>query len=101
MSDLSLDQDLLRILCCPACRRDLDYDWSVPELSCLRYRHTYPILDGIPIPFPVDVKSKLHEAHRDPLLQRVEYQGLHQTIRMNPRWPPVFDAPFKWLGSEN
>jgi ubiquinone/menaquinone biosynthesis C-methylase UbiE/uncharacterized protein YbaR (Trm112 family) len=61
VSDLSLDQDLLRILCCPACRRDLDYDWSVPELSCLRCRHTYPILDGIPVLFPVDVKSKLHE----------------------------------------
>jgi ubiquinone/menaquinone biosynthesis C-methylase UbiE len=54
-------QDLLDILCCPACRGDLDYRPDDAELHCAPCGFTFPIVDGIPVLFPTDVKSRMDE----------------------------------------
>lgn len=56
-----LPQDLLDILCCPACRGDLDYRPDAAELRCAPCGFTYPVVDGIPVLFPTDVKSSMDE----------------------------------------
>ena len=61
MSTTILDSQLLDMLCCPACRGDLSYDSRRSELSCAPCGFTYPIVDGIPILFPTDVKSRFEE----------------------------------------
>jgi ubiquinone/menaquinone biosynthesis C-methylase UbiE len=56
-----LEPDLLEILCCPACRGELDYAPAAAELSCRPCGFTYPIVDGIPVLFPLDVKARFQE----------------------------------------
>lgn len=46
------------LLCCPACRGDLDQQETLAELHCPSCEFTFPISDGIPILFPCDVKAK-------------------------------------------
>jgi ubiquinone/menaquinone biosynthesis C-methylase UbiE/uncharacterized protein YbaR (Trm112 family) len=60
-----VDPKLLEILCCPACRGPLGHDAESAELRCRPCAHTYPIVDGIPVLFPLDVKS-----HMDELFER-------------------------------
>ena len=58
MSEYPIDVELLDILCCPACRGQLEYQVEQAELSCEPCGHVYPIVEGIPVLFPTDVKSR-------------------------------------------
>ncbi|HUU47005.1 MAG TPA: Trm112 family protein [Acidobacteriota bacterium] len=44
-----LDPELLKILVCPACKGELDYDAPNAVLDCPRCRLRYPIDDDVPI----------------------------------------------------
>ena len=44
-----LSQDLLDIIVCPACRKDLTYSEVKQTLTCTGCHRIYPIKDGIPI----------------------------------------------------
>ena len=44
----ALTEELLRILCCPACRGDLRYDAKADTLTCTRCGLIYEVKDGIP-----------------------------------------------------
>jgi LSD1 subclass zinc finger protein len=61
MTDGTLDRQLLELLCCPSCRGELDYERDVSELRCESCAFTYPIVDGIPVLFPLDVKAQFEE----------------------------------------
>jgi ubiquinone/menaquinone biosynthesis C-methylase UbiE/uncharacterized protein YbaR (Trm112 family) len=60
MTDDQLDPQLLRILCCPRCRGELTYEQST-ELACAACQFVFPIIDGIPVLFPVNVKARFPE----------------------------------------
>ena len=45
----SLSKELLDVLCCPACKSDLDYREAEGKLVCRQCKHEYKIEDGIPI----------------------------------------------------
>jgi SAM-dependent methyltransferase len=59
-SDYQLDPELLTMLCCPRCRGDLAYE-ALAELSCAACEFVFPIIDGIPVLFPVNVKARFEE----------------------------------------
>jgi LSD1 subclass zinc finger protein len=61
MPEAGLDPQLLEILCCPSCRGELEYDRGASELRCEACAFTYPIVDGIPVLFPLDVKANFDE----------------------------------------
>lgn len=44
-----IDEKLLEILACPACKGDIKYDEENQKLICLSCGRRYPIKDGIPI----------------------------------------------------
>lgn len=44
-----LDQELLEILVCPACKGELEYDREGEELICHACRLRFPIQDDIPV----------------------------------------------------
>jgi len=44
-----IPQDLLDILVCPACKKELTLRENPPSLKCAACRRVYPIQDGIPI----------------------------------------------------
>ena len=44
---MTLDPRLLEILCCPACKGDLDL--RIEDLRCKACGLVYPIEDGIPV----------------------------------------------------
>jgi uncharacterized protein YbaR (Trm112 family) len=44
-----LSKDLLEIIVCPACRKDLVYSPEKQTLTCTGCKRTYPIEDDIPI----------------------------------------------------
>lgn len=46
---MALDQQLLDILACPQCKRDLEYDQANEKLICHTCRLKYSIKDDIPI----------------------------------------------------
>lgn len=52
--------DFCAMLCCPSCRGDLERP-AEDELHCAPCGHTYPIVEGIPVLFPTDVKSRMTE----------------------------------------
>jgi ubiquinone/menaquinone biosynthesis C-methylase UbiE/uncharacterized protein YbaR (Trm112 family) len=56
-----LDDTLRSILCCPACRGDLSYAPESNELACPACTFVFPIIDGIPILFPMNVKEHMEE----------------------------------------
>ncbi|MGH7467398.1 MAG: methyltransferase domain-containing protein [Longimicrobiales bacterium] len=56
-----LDPLLLEVICCPACRGDLTYDMGAQELHCSPCAFTYPIIEGIPVLFPTNVKARFQE----------------------------------------
>ena len=60
-SEDNVDRDLLKILCCPACRGSLEHRSQDSELYCSACAFTYPIVDGIPVLFPLDVKAHFDE----------------------------------------
>lgn len=55
MRESTLKQELLEILCCPACRGDLDYSKTQSTLRCQQCGTIYPVKDGIPIMLTEDV----------------------------------------------
>ena len=44
-----LSKDLLEIIVCPACRKDLVYSPEKQTLTCTGRKRIYPIEDDIPI----------------------------------------------------
>ena len=52
-----LDERLLRILVCPACRAPLEYKERRRVLICTGCGHRYEVRDGIPILLPPDVDA--------------------------------------------
>ncbi len=44
-----LSRELLKILACPACKRDLKYDPKESQLICENCRLKYPVKADIPI----------------------------------------------------
>jgi uncharacterized protein YbaR (Trm112 family) len=42
-----IDEELLKILACPACRGDVKQEGS--KVVCLQCRRSYPVKNGIPI----------------------------------------------------
>ena len=47
--DVRIDDDLLAILACPACRSPLRVDSAAQELVCTGCGRAYPVRDGIPV----------------------------------------------------
>jgi ubiquinone/menaquinone biosynthesis C-methylase UbiE/uncharacterized protein YbaR (Trm112 family) len=56
----ALDSQLLEMLCCPACRGDLAIT-SETELRCNSCRFDFPVVDGIPVLFPFNVRERFNE----------------------------------------
>ena len=50
------DVSLLKILACPVCKKDIDYNRKSNQLICKKCKRKYPIKDGIPIMLPEEVK---------------------------------------------
>lgn len=46
---MTLKPELLEILCCPRCKRDLLYNADLQTLTCKQCKLVYPIKNGIPI----------------------------------------------------
>jgi len=46
---MALSPDLLAILVCPACKKDLVYDTVASTLTCQACRLRYKVVDDIPI----------------------------------------------------
>jgi len=44
-----IDDELLKILVCPLCKSELEYDQKNQELICNKSKLAYQIQDGIPI----------------------------------------------------
>ncbi|MBI4043334.1 MAG: Trm112 family protein [Candidatus Diapherotrites archaeon] len=44
-----LSRELLDVLCCPACKGDLDYRKKEQKLACTKCGRVYAIEDGIPV----------------------------------------------------
>ena len=44
-----ISPELLKILACPLCKADLNYDEKNNELICLESKLAFRIIDGIPI----------------------------------------------------
>ena len=45
----TIDDELLKIIVCPLCKGDLEYDAKNQELICYQSNLAYKIKDGIPI----------------------------------------------------
>jgi uncharacterized protein len=46
---MALSPDLLAILVCPACKKDLVYDLAASTLTCQACRLRYQVVDDIPV----------------------------------------------------
>jgi len=55
---MALSPDLLAILVCPACKKDLVYDAAAATLTCQNCRLRYKVVDDIPVML-VDEAEKL------------------------------------------
>jgi len=55
---MALSPDLLAILVCPACKKDLIYDAAASTLTCQNCRLRYKVVDDIPVML-VDEAEKL------------------------------------------
>ncbi len=42
-------QELLKILVCPLCKGELNYDEKNNQLICFESKLIYPVIDGIPV----------------------------------------------------
>lgn len=60
MGEADVDPELLALLCCPVCRGDL-HGPEEDELTCPACDHVYPIVDGIPVLLPTNVKARFEE----------------------------------------
>ena len=61
MASEMIDADLFEILCCPACRGELEGRAPESELYCAACQFHYPVVEGIPVLFPMDVKAHFDE----------------------------------------
>jgi uncharacterized protein YbaR (Trm112 family) len=55
---MALSPDLLAILVCPVCKKDLVYDATASTLTCQTCRLRYKVVDDIPVML-VDEAEKL------------------------------------------
>ena len=46
---MTIDQELLKILACPACKKPLAYNAAPESLDCAACKKRYPVKDGIPV----------------------------------------------------
>jgi len=46
---MGLDEKLLKILACPKCKGDLEYDEPGSRLICKACKLAYPVKDDIPV----------------------------------------------------
>ncbi len=46
---MALDEKLLKILACPKCKGDLEYDAEGSRLLCHACKLAYPVKDDIPV----------------------------------------------------
>jgi len=44
-----IDQDLLEMLVCPACKQALEYRQNPESMKCSRCHRVYAVMDDIPI----------------------------------------------------
>ena len=49
------------LLCCPACKGDLQLHEDASQFYCRRCAFTFPIIDGIPVLMPCDVASNMEK----------------------------------------
>lgn len=54
-----IDDELLKILACPACKADVKLEKN--EIVCTKCRLRYPVKDGIPIMLVEEAKSPQNE----------------------------------------
>ena len=47
-----LNKELFKVLACPVCKADLEYNKNKTVLICVKCKHTYNIKQGIPILLP-------------------------------------------------
>jgi len=47
-----IKQDLLEIICCPACKAELKYDEKKSTLTCVSCKTVYEVNNDIPILLP-------------------------------------------------
>lgn len=48
-SEMALDDRILKILVCPKCKGELEYDQAESRLICRRCKLAYPVRDDIPV----------------------------------------------------
>jgi uncharacterized protein len=44
-----ISQDLLELIVCPACKKDLEVKSNPEALKCTACRRVYPVRDGFPV----------------------------------------------------
>ena len=54
-------QDFFELLCCPACKGNLQLGTNYTELYCGLCAFTFPIVDGIPVLFPCNVAVEMKQ----------------------------------------
>lgn len=52
-----MENRLLQILVCPACKGPLHYDRDRQELVCMAEGLAYPIRDGVPVMLPEEARE--------------------------------------------
>ena len=57
-----LDKTLRRLLVCPRCKGELDYQKKDQELICHTDQLAYPIRDDIPVMLPEEARSLTADA---------------------------------------
>ena len=54
---MAVDNKLLAILVCPACKADLKYDKDAEELICNACHLAYPVKDDIPVMLETEARQ--------------------------------------------
>ncbi len=52
-------EDFYALLCCPACKGDLQFREADDQFYCSTCKFTFPIIDGIPVLMPCDVINNM------------------------------------------
>ncbi|MDD5091469.1 MAG: Trm112 family protein [Candidatus Wallbacteria bacterium] len=52
-----LKKELLEILACPICKKDVEYLPDKEQLLCHNCRKKYPVRNGIPVMLPEEAES--------------------------------------------
>jgi len=51
-----IQKDMFKILACPVCKSDLEYNKDKTRLVCTKCKAIYPIKEGIPILLPPEMQ---------------------------------------------